>query len=112
MRCGDGAGLGSSSGELKATAEELVWRRRKTKDRRERRDRRERGGEALTARDGLGLRALRATINTDLDYAEVAMKVKHEDWPDKKTPDPKKVFLGSTSLAPVKAMPVGPPQSE
>ena len=34
MWCGDGAGLGSSPGEFKATAEELVWRRRKTKGRR------------------------------------------------------------------------------
>lgn len=37
MWCGDGAELGSSLGELKATAEELVWRR-KTKDRGERRE--------------------------------------------------------------------------
>lgn len=40
--CGDGAGLGSSPGELKATAEELVWKRRKTKGRKERRERWER----------------------------------------------------------------------
>lgn len=34
----------------------------------------------LTTRGGLGLRALRATINTDLDYTQVAMKFeKHED---------------------------------
>lgn len=36
---GDGAGLGSSPRELKATAEELVWKRRKTRGRKERRER-------------------------------------------------------------------------
>lgn len=39
MWCEDGAELGSSPRELKATAEELVWRRRKTKGRGERRER-------------------------------------------------------------------------
>lgn len=34
--------MGSSPGALKATAEELVWKRRKTKGRGERRERRER----------------------------------------------------------------------
>lgn len=36
---GAGAGLGSSPRELKATAEELVWNRRKTKGRKERKER-------------------------------------------------------------------------
>lgn len=36
-----GAELGSSPWELKATAEELVWRQRKTKGREERREIRE-----------------------------------------------------------------------
>lgn len=39
MWCGAGAGLGSSPRELKATAEELVWNRRKTKGRKERKER-------------------------------------------------------------------------
>lgn len=42
MWCEDGAELGSSPREFKATAEELVWRRRKTKGRGERRERWER----------------------------------------------------------------------
>lgn len=42
MWCEDGAELGSGPREFKATAEELVWRRRKTKGRRERRERWER----------------------------------------------------------------------
>lgn len=41
MWCESGAELGSSPGELKATEEELVWRRRKTKGREERRKIRE-----------------------------------------------------------------------
>lgn len=52
--CEDGAGLGSSSGELKATAEELVWRRRKTKGRRERREGRGERGEERGERVGRG----------------------------------------------------------
>lgn len=42
MWCEDGAELGSGPREFKATAEELVWRRRKTKGRGERRERWER----------------------------------------------------------------------
>ena len=55
----------------------------------------------LFAKDGLGLRALRATSYTHQDQTEVAEKLKGGDGP-KKNSDPKKVFLGSTSLAPNK----------
>lgn len=42
MWCEDGAELGSSPREFKATAEELVWRRKKTKERGEERKKEER----------------------------------------------------------------------
>ena len=52
--CEDGAEPGGSPEELKATAEEeLVWRRRKTRDRREEKDGRGEEGHALGGRPGL-----------------------------------------------------------
>lgn len=54
MWCVEGAELDSSPGELKATAEELVWRRRKTKGRGERRERDGRGEEGSSLQ-GAGL---------------------------------------------------------
>lgn len=55
----------------------------------------------LSARDGLGLRILRATNYTDQHQIKGAEKLKHEGWTEKDS-DPKKVFLGSTFLAPIK----------
>lgn len=55
----------------------------------------------LSARGGLGLRVLRATNYTDQHQTKGAEKLKHEGRPEKDS-DPKEVFLGSTSLAPIK----------
>lgn len=44
----------------------------------------------LSAKGGLGLRALRATIYTDQDQTKVAENLKHGDWPAKKTQTPQR----------------------
>lgn len=55
MWCESGVELGSSPGELKATAEELVWRRRKTKGGEERNKRGEESSSLQWMGSALGL---------------------------------------------------------
>jgi hypothetical protein len=71
----DGAELGSSSRELRATAEELVWRR-KTKGRgKGEREKWEEVRKEAHSKGGLGLRVQRATIYTV--WLQVSAKLRH-----------------------------------